>query len=226
MQRRKKRTKNQQAYLKQISRIKRAFRKLEKSGYRFHEDLEDIVAGIKALPSRVTKQAIQRLKKVTPAVLRKHATALSETGKIVSGTEKFKEERRESARRAAETRRRKREMADLPNIVDVILDNVMDLIRQNPSAKGAEYLQNLLDHEIKKYGREKVAAAMARYPAWFIEQAQNIIYYPDRGGSGYANRALIAFSEMIRDSLPDDNESRQLGGVLEDSEQWEDEEIY
>ena len=67
---------------------------------------------------------------------------------------------------------------------------------------------------------------MARYPAWFIEQAQNIIYYPDRGGSGYANRALIAFSEMIRDSLPDDNESRQLGEVLEDNEEWEDEDAY
>ena len=114
----------------------------------------------------------------------------------------------------------------LPDIVDIILENIEDLIKSYPSQKGAQYLQDLLDSEIKRFGRKKVAAAMARYPAWFIEQAQNIIYYPDRGGSGYANRALIAFSEMIRDSLPDDNESRQLGEVLEDNEEWEDEDIY
>ena len=225
MQKRRKRTQNQLSYIKQARRIARAFRELEKKGYRFHEDLEDIVPDMNKLPKRVTKQAIQKLKKVTPAVLRKHATALSASGKIVSGTEKFREERRESARRAAETRRRKKAVAGLPNIVDIILDNVEDLIRQNPSAKGAEYLQNLLDSEIKKYGRKKVAQAMVRYPAWFIEQAQNIIYYPDRGGSGYANRALIAFSEMIRDSLPDDNESRQLGEILEEGEDWEDGDI-
>ena len=226
MAKRKKRTANQQEYLKQVSRIKRAFSKLEKGGYRFHEDLQDIVSGINGLPKRVTKKAIETLKRVTPAVLRKHATALSASGKIVSGTEKFREERRESARRAAETRRRKKAVASLPDIVDIILENIEDLIKSYPSQKGAQYLQDLLDSEIKRFGRKKVAAAMARYPAWFIEQAQNIIYYPDRGGSGYANRALIAFSEMIRDSLPDDNESRQLGEVLEDNEEWEDEDIY
>lgn len=219
-----KKSPNQVAYQNQIKRIKRAFSTLEKSGYRFSEDLEDIISEIKEVPKRITKQEIQKLKRITPAVLRKHATALSETGKIVSGTERFRELRRESARRAAQTRKRKQAIAALPNIVDIVLENVEDLIRMNPSNKGAEYLQNLLDSEIKKYGRKKVAQAMMKYPTWFIEQAQNIIYYPDRGGSGYANRALIAFSQMIRDNLPDDSESRELGDVLDEME--EEDELY
>ena len=135
--RKSKRTANQQAYLNQIRRIARAYKTLERKGYRFHEDLEDIVSGIKGLPKRVTKKAIETLKRVTPAVLRKHATALSASGKIVSGTEKFREERRESARRAAETRRRKKAVAALPNIVDILLENIEGLIKSYPSTKGA-----------------------------------------------------------------------------------------
>lgn len=98
----KKLTPNQQAYAKEVNRLKLAVRRLEKRGYRFSDDI------IPQMPARVTKTAIQRLQETTTRHLYAEATALDEdTGEIISGTEKRHIERRESAMKAVATRQKK-----------------------------------------------------------------------------------------------------------------------
>lgn len=95
-------TANQQAYSKEINRLKRAVKRLEQRGYRFSDDI------IPQMPARVTKSAIQRLQETTTRHLYAEATALNEdTGEIISGTEKRHLERKESAMKAVATRQKR-----------------------------------------------------------------------------------------------------------------------
>lgn len=64
----KKLTKNQQEYQKQIARLKRAIRKLEKEGYKFTEDI------IPKVPQRVTKKSLQQISSIKPKQLKELAT--------------------------------------------------------------------------------------------------------------------------------------------------------
>lgn len=98
----------QQQYDKELRRIKQFIRRAEKRGFRFESDI------IPDKPQRVTQSSVNRLKKITPSQLYKKSTALSEEGSIISGTERRVEERKLSAQKAVETRRRRIEEASRP----------------------------------------------------------------------------------------------------------------
>lgn len=114
---------NQREYAKQVKRIKQFISRAEKRGYRFEADI------LPPTPKRVTKQAVQRLKQITPNVLYEKSTTIDyETGEIISGTLGRKLEKQESARKSAETRKRnkKKEQQYYPNGGDIIAYNVVD----------------------------------------------------------------------------------------------------
>lgn len=131
----KKKSPNQIEYRKQINRIKQAIRRAEKRGYIFKEDV------LPSQPKRVTKQAIQRLKEITPNVLYSKAEYVDKsTGEIVSGTHGRKLERKASAKKASVTRKINKEAERqfwagdstndtptyYPNGGDIIYQNVLD----------------------------------------------------------------------------------------------------
>lgn len=89
----------EQQYNKELRRIKQFIKRAEKRGYRFDSDI------IPDRPKRITKASVSRLKKITPTTLYKKSTALSEEGKVVSGTERRVQERKISAQKAVQTRR-------------------------------------------------------------------------------------------------------------------------
>lgn len=129
-----KKTANQRAYSKQVNRIKQFIARAEKRGFRFEADI------IPQTPKRITKTAINRLKNLTPAKLYEKATAIDyETGEIISGTEGRRNERKESAKRGQETRKRKAGKGTIndsyyssgddsyyPNGGDIIYNNVVE----------------------------------------------------------------------------------------------------
>lgn len=93
----------QEQYRKELRRIKRFIKSAEERGFRFEADI------IPEEPKRITKASVKRLSKLTPTTLYKKATAVSElSGDIISGTERRKEERKESARRAQKTKEERR----------------------------------------------------------------------------------------------------------------------
>lgn len=136
-----KQTANQRAYAKQVKRIKQFIARAEKRGYRFEADI------IPQTPKRITKTAIENLKHLTPARLYDKATTIDyDTGEIISGTEGRRNERKESARKAQETRQRKQtQKADsgtyYPNGGDIVYYNVVeDFIQKLQEPISEEYV--------------------------------------------------------------------------------------
>ena len=95
------RTPLQREYQKQRKRIQQFINRATKRGYEFQSNL------VPTMPKRVTRKSIERIKNITPEQLYKKARYGGEAsgGEIVSGTEGKKLERKQAARKAAETRK-------------------------------------------------------------------------------------------------------------------------
>lgn len=93
------------AYAKERNRVKSFVRRAEKRGYSFPESI------VPSIPKRKTEASIRKLKKLTKEVLYSKASYGGDAtyGEIVSGKEGLKLERQLSAKRASETRKRKKE---------------------------------------------------------------------------------------------------------------------
>lgn len=93
------------AYAKERNRIKSFVRRAEKRGYSFPESI------IPSIPKRKTEASIRKLKKLTKEMLYSKASYGGEatSGEIVSGKEGLKLERQLRAKRAAKTRKEKKE---------------------------------------------------------------------------------------------------------------------
>lgn len=157
-------------YKKQVSkekaRIKRQLKSLENRGYN--------VSGIE-IP-----EDLETLKELTLDEIYRRVTYTLPSGEIVSGTEGRDYERKQRAKKSAETRRKKKEQY-LPRMEDIIIDNVMELLQrlENGScswrvgANGKPFptpprlydvaensrlsLVSLLKSEIEKYGTNAIA---------------------------------------------------------------------
>lgn len=136
-----KQTANQRAYAKQVRRINQFIARAEKRGYRFEADI------IPQTPKRITKTAIENLKHLTPARLYEKATTIDyDTGEIISGIEGRRNERKESARKAQETRKRKANKSAesdtyYPDGGEIIYSNVVeDFIAKLQEQTSEEYV--------------------------------------------------------------------------------------
>lgn len=105
MAKKKKLTPTQEAYKKEVNRIKRFIRDAEKRGYLFNKKFILPKISLK----RPQKASVENLKKLTPTELYKHSVYGGEAtyGEIVKGTEGRKAENRARSLKSAETRRRK-----------------------------------------------------------------------------------------------------------------------
>lgn len=89
----------EQEYNKQLKRIKQFIRRATKRGYIFEENI------IPKKPKKITQASVNRLKNITPAKLYQKSKAFSPfENKVVKGTEVRKQERKASAKKAAQTR--------------------------------------------------------------------------------------------------------------------------
>lgn len=154
MKKRTNKTPNQIEFEKELKRIRRAEKRLQKQGY----VIDNRVLG-RTSYKRYTKAAIERLKSISPTELRAAALHESKTGEIISGTEFYKQQRSEAAKRAAETRKikkKKKDVADykqnkdqLPTFeVKQYLINILDLAFNDQTKKNAKDIVNKLKQAI------------------------------------------------------------------------------
>ena len=158
MKKRTNKTPNQIAFEKELKRIRRAEQRLQKQGY----IIDNRVLG-RTKYQRYTKAAIERLKSIKPAELRAAAVHESNTGEIISGTEFYKQQRSEAAKRAAETRKikkKKKDIADYKQKKD-----------QLPTFKVKQYLINILDLSFTEVQSEKAAKDIVNKLKQAIEDA-------------------------------------------------------
>lgn len=102
-------TPTQQAYRKQVRRIKQFIRRAEKRGFQFSENV------LPQQPKRITKQSVERLRKLTPEQLYKKAEYGGQAtyGEVVAGTKGRQLERKASAQKALETRRARQQLREI-----------------------------------------------------------------------------------------------------------------
>lgn len=206
-------------YRKEVNRLNRFIKNAEKRGYRFDE---------KAIPQQVkrpTKASIERLKKITPPDLYAKSTALSENGKIISGTEKRKEEKRISAEKGWESRRRKQDELEYRKIWEtrnqtnpfdmgqIVYRKIKSLISDfwEDKGKGARLLKDELDMQIKSYGFNAVMYSISQAPSDVLELSEKVAKY--KSGSPQSVNALTNLSNLITGEVPSTEKLKELEDV-------------
>lgn len=164
MKKRTNKTPNQIEFEKELKRIRRAEQRLQKQGY----IIDNRVLG-RTNYQRYTKATIARLKSISPTELRAAAIHESKTGEIISGTEFYKQQRSEAAKRAAETRKinkKKKDIADYKQNKD-----------QLPTFKVKQYLINILDLSFTEVQSENAAKDIINKLKQAIEDASVTVLY-------------------------------------------------
>ena len=103
----KKLTTNQILFDKQVNRLTRLINRKKGEGFIIDESL----FLPKERPKRVTKQAIQRLKDITPDVIYKQSEYITEDGEIISAEERMFQVRSDASKRGWQTRRNREKLA-------------------------------------------------------------------------------------------------------------------
>ena len=197
---------------KELKRVKQFIRRAEKRGYIFTAEFKQSIDG-------KTTRGLQLL---TPRRLYEQAKYEVLPGEYVSGLQGRWREREEAASKARETRERKKRERErppeppeeAPPISDIVYRRVLALIDEYPSRDGAQYLQNLLNSEIRTYGESLVIKGMAAAGDNLIKLAEEIVYY--ELNSSQLHEALQAFSQIIRGGIAlTKKESQELNETLE-----------
>ena len=211
--------------------VRRQISRMEGRGYRFSDEIKEKIKSAK----------YQTLKSYSTNRYRKlygESTALTEEGEIVSGTKYQQFVRRESARKASETRRQRAAINDIDKAWDeyrweqqrreqdaldyinanayhegeIVYDEINKLIDQYPT-KGSESLKKSLANEIRKYGKNNVLTAIGMSPDYYIEHARQIAYYEEDASAIHG--AFLDFHELITGTIPTDTEAKELGDTLD-----------
>lgn len=216
-------------YNKERNRIKRFIRNAEKRGYVFESNL------LPPKPKTITSGSVRRLSKIRPAQLYKKAYAISAvTGQPITVEQRKREIREEAARKAWETRRRKKDQEDYNRIKSnkewqqtfhtskLVWNKVQSMIANVgvQQSQSADMLNNLLNSEIEKYGADSVLYSIAQVSEDFLATCEVIIkYHPS---SAVSRTAVQHLYTLISGNLPSEAEQAEIDNALADDETWEE----
>ena len=207
-----------------LNRIKRFVRSAEKRGYTFPENV------VPTLPkSGITPGTLRKLEKITPANLYKKASYELPTGKRVKGTTRRKQERKESAQRAAVTRRGRQVLKTIRRMIDMWAPNpkwTKPLADLKESDKNR--LQSILDGAIAELGENVVAKNLEDKANEVIELVDAIIYGESgdsyvKGGRDRANQKIAQFAAIIRNKPLTVGEAQDMSDDFDEDYEDEDE---
>lgn len=216
-------------YNKERNRIKRFIRNAEKRGYLFEPNL------IPPKPKTITSGSIRRLSKIRPAQLYNKAYAISAvTGQPITVAQRKREIREEAARKAWETRRRKKDQEEYEKIKSnrewqqtfnaskLVWNKVQAMIASVSvqQSQSADLLNNLLNSEIEKYGADSVLYSIAQASEDFLSTCEVIIkYHPS---SAVSRTAVQHLYTLISGNLPSEAEQAEIDKAIADDETWEE----
>ena len=216
-------------YNKERNRIKRFIRNAEKKGYDFEPNI------IPPKPKTITAGSIRRLSKIRPAQLYNKAYGISAvTGQPITVEQRKREIRQEAARKAWETRRRKKDQESYDRIKSdkewqrmfhtskLVWDKIQNMIANVgvQQSESADLLNNLLNSQIEKYGIDIVLYSIAQASEDFLSTCEVIIkYHPN---SAVSRTAVQHLYTLISGNLPSDAEQAEIDKALDSDEMWEE----
>ena len=212
----KKLTKNQLEYNRQLGLIKKSIRRLEKQGYTIDKSV------IPERGGRVTQKKLDIMKNLRAAELRKSGEHEDEHGQIIPADEYFRQEQK----RKREERKKNKELpvVDYYEKIREIIDDIAD----GTSAKQLV---------IAKLDAFKKSANPKDFNDWCLENESFIAamrdeanYYKKRGNDNKANQIVMEIANAIpnvtgitvnEDTLPDYYPADEF--IDDYEEDWEDE---
>lgn len=231
MARRKKLTPNQQAYQKEVNRIRRFIRRKEKEGFSFPSiNLER--------PSRVTKKALEKIRAVRPKVLYELGTYYGEATywdevPAIEGRRALREFRKrqrtkndyvevlvedlpepeQKPKRKTKSQQEYENVNTLPNMADIVISNFKQGLMAFEEGQATGLLRGFLDRMIAQYGERDVAIAIN-------EAAQNGVILTWE--VGYKTEAAEAFVENLLEYFPEAGplEKEEILEAFEQLEDW------
>lgn len=229
-------------FKKQKRRIVSRVKAIESRGYRFPTGyLQELLTFDESVS---TYDAVEKLKQIHPDVLYEQATALSESGEIISGTERRAEERRESARKGVQTKRAKLEAIKNETGFDEqrrlqdeldrqrahkftegkrIYDTVIEMIDTCfPShRKSAAHLRYVLEESIDKWGFNNTMASIAESGEKVITEIADIAirykYDSDQHLTAINDFLLILKGGEVLSA----DEAREVQDIANSEEWWD-----
>lgn len=188
MAKRKGKTANRAAYDKEVRRIRQFINRAQKRGFEFSENILPSKP-----PKRVTRFAINRLKKLTPDSLYKQAQYIDVyTGEILSGIKGRELERSRAAQKAAETRR-ERKSGEAGFFARIVIDRYRNYVSEfNIGCQ--RVINSWLNWVISKYGEPEVANMLER-AAQNNEISLYSVAYDEDKLRGYMARMLDFMEE-------------------------------
>lgn len=214
----------EKAYNRERNRIKRFIREAEKRGYRFSD------FSIPDKPKKITEASVRRLQKYNPKYLYEKATFLNpQTGEIVSGQRGRQIERKESARKAKETRRIKRIYDNLTP--EEIAEREARQMERHLRGEDTEEYRKQKDEEIQRL-QDELAELQERLRKLTGEEPdEDILEEPDTPDYETAESIKERIergdyvpdeADMIIDNVIDDIEYMStLAGVEEQIDNWQ-----
>lgn len=191
-----------QKHKKELNRVKRFIARAKKRGYKFSEDL------IASLPELST----QKLKSLTPKKLYEQSTSIK-YGIELTGTRTREIEQSLSAKRGAQTRKKyyeqenkQKQYSEEPtSFEDTVLRNIESEIEEASQTDnrgwkaGAKELKSILQAEINRFGRARVAQALERDAQASLSAARGVIY---ESKDGKRDNAITRLLMIIEGSIP------------------------
>lgn len=215
-------------YNKQRSRLKAAVKRAEKRGYSF----SDFIPAPKYV---VTKSEVERLKRIKGQEFYKYGKYYDiKQHKYISGIERKKQEQKIAARKAAETRKRRKNFVDLgyrgpePDDADDVLQYLFELvagwradIRWSASFseiknRDKNIMANIIKGAINDIGKQQVARNCQAHAAEIKELAWYICYgYSGSDRDRNTNADIVKLSTIIRGRSLTPDESKELQDIAD-----------
>lgn len=220
----KKLTRNQEEWKKELNRLNQFIRRAKKRGYFFPEDI------IPETPNRITAKKLKIIKSLKPDVLYSKAEYYdAETRTFTSGTKGRKIERKKAAQKGLQTKQRKARL-NLPREVDVVLKQIEQMIAEwQPFANWSEYftqmkkqdklqLSGMLESAILSESRVEVARRLQQVAEHIIDVADRILYSSDEE---QVELDLVYFATILKGRALTAEESMNFTEQAETNEQQE-----
>lgn len=180
------------AYRKAVSNFFRKGRSMARRGY-------VIDAVLPKEPKKITEASVRRIKKIS-ANLYKKSYYVTEEGEVISGEEGRKYERSRSARKAAETRKRKKQESSIRYDWQIAFDWLEGIIKQveeRGMERVANAIRDIVDAAVIRTSEREVGMIIVSQQGEVLQSIQEIAEAFYSAQSGKYSYAVSKLSQLL-----------------------------
>ena len=180
------------AYRKAVSNFFRKARSMARRGY-------VIDAVLPEEPKKITEASVRRIKKISSNLYKK-SYYVTEEGEVISGEEGRKYERSRSARKAAETRKRKKQESSIRydwQIAFDWLEGIIQKVTEKGSERVASAIRDIVDAAVIRSSEREVGMIIVSQQDEVRQSIEEIAESFYSAQSGKYSYALSKLSQIL-----------------------------